>query len=76
MSIDESFEELRRTALKVKADRDELLAACIASEEEYDEESTPMSGNCPACAGWCIPIPRPKYCAHHLRMTAIAKAES
>ena len=76
MNLDESFEELRRTALKVKADRDALLAACLRSEEEYDEESTPMSGNCPDCAGWCIPTPRPHTCAHHMRVNAILKATS
>lgn len=65
-----------REWLALKAERDLLLVACEASEREYDEESTPGDGNCPDCTEGCIPIAKPRFCAHHLRVAAIRKAKA
>jgi hypothetical protein len=52
-----------------------MFAAVLASEREYDEESTPSDTSCPDCTLGCIPIAKPRTCAHHLRVAAIAYAE-
>jgi hypothetical protein len=50
----------------------DLLEAVLASEREYDEETTPGDPLCAECNLGTGPHRR--ICAHHLRVAVIAKA--